>query len=67
MHHLQEMVKDCEAWGATVHRVTELDTAEWLNNNTALVFYFYIFFSEPQAHIYVNHHHISDWLDGAVV
>ena len=30
---LQEMVKDRKAWRAAVHRVTELDTTEQLNNN----------------------------------
>ena len=30
---LQEMVKDRKAWRAAVHRVTELDTTERLNNN----------------------------------
>ena len=27
----QEMVKDREAWGASVHRITESDTTEQLN------------------------------------
>ena len=30
---LQEMVKDREARGAAVHRVTESDVTEQLNNN----------------------------------
>ena len=29
---LQEMVRDREAWHATVHRVAELDTTRQLNN-----------------------------------
>ena len=28
-----EMVKDREAWHAAIHRVAQLDTTEWLNNN----------------------------------
>ena len=33
MSKLQEMVKDREAWRAVVHRVTESNTTEGLNNN----------------------------------
>ena len=32
MSKLQEVVKDREAWCAVVHRVTELDTPERLND-----------------------------------
>ena len=28
---LREMMKDREAWRATVHRVTKSDTTEWVN------------------------------------
>ena len=30
---LREMVKEWEAWCASVHRITESDTTEQLNNN----------------------------------
>ena len=32
LNKLQEMVKDREAWRATVHGITESDMTEWLNN-----------------------------------
>ena len=35
LSRLWEMVKDREAWHATVHGVTELDMMEQLNNNKA--------------------------------
>ena len=31
---LQEIVKEREAWHASVHGVTESDMTEWLNNNS---------------------------------
>ena len=34
---LQEMAKDREAWCATVHWVTELDTTEQMNNNDKII------------------------------
>lgn len=34
LSRLQKIVKDKEAWLATVLGVAELDTIEWLNNNS---------------------------------
>ena len=34
---LWEMVKDREAWRATLHGIAELDMTEWMNNNKCLL------------------------------
>ena len=33
LNKLRKTVKDREVWHAAVHRVSESDTTEWLNNN----------------------------------
>ena len=49
LNKLQEMVKDREAWRATVLRVTESDMTDWLNNimkeNVKKNIYIYIYVS----------------------
>ena len=41
LYLLQEIVKSREAWHAAVHGVTELNTAEPLNNNNTLYNYYW--------------------------
>ena len=46
LSQLWEMVKNREAWCATAHGITELDTTEQLNSIIYMCIYIYIYISD---------------------
>ena len=46
LSQLREMVKNREAWCATAHGITELDTTEQLNSIIYMCIYIYIYISD---------------------
>ena len=56
LHKLQESVMDREAWCASVHAVTELDTTERLNNkkNVYMNIFYEIVFSLGQSRVRIR-------------
>ena len=56
LHKLQESVMDREAWCASVHAVTELDTTERLNNkkNVYMNISYEIVFSLGQSRVRIR-------------
>ena len=49
---LQEMVREREAWHAAVHRITESDMTQQLNNNNIYNYIFYNYIIITYDYIY---------------